>query len=49
MQFLPLSNDHYHIYFKTVCLISWTREGKTKWLSKEKHCNAHNVNASTQL
>jgi len=49
MQFRPLSNDHYHIYFNTVCLISWTREEKTKLLSKEKHYNAHNANASIQL
>jgi hypothetical protein len=49
MQFLPLSNDHYHTYLTTVWLISWTLEVKTKLLSKQKHYNAHNVNASIQL
>ena len=49
IQFLPLSNNHYHIYFNTVWLIAWTLEVKTKLLSKQKHYNAHNVNASIQL
>ena len=49
MQFLPLSNDHYHTYLTTVWLISWTLEVKTKLLSKQKHYNAHNINTSIQL
>ena len=49
MQFLPLSNDHYHIYFNAVWLISWTLEVKTKLLSNQKHYNAHNDNANIQL
>ena len=30
MQFLPLSNNHYHVYFNKVWLIAWTVEVKTK-------------------
>ena len=48
-QFLPLSNNHYNICFNTVWLISWTQEGNTKLLSKEKHYNACNINESIQL
>ena len=28
--FLPVSNDHYHVYFNTVRLIDWTLEVKTE-------------------
>ena len=49
MQFLPLSNDHYHIYFNTVWLISRTLEVKTKLLSKEKHYNAPNAKQATSF
>jgi hypothetical protein len=44
MQFLPLSNDHYHIHFNKVWLISWTLEVKTKLLGKQKHYSSHNAN-----